>query len=111
MDGPRGQDEVQLGEAEEGKARHGADNVALRKQLLSLNLILSMKHTEETHSCPVPSSCPQTWWEPTPVRAPHGSEGREMPSSCGFLLPGCAVTHRAGAVTGAGLFGIPWTIQ
>lgn len=47
MDGPRGQDEVQLGEAEEGKVRHGADNVALRKQLLSLNLILSMKHTEE----------------------------------------------------------------
>lgn len=41
MDGPRGQDEVQLGEAEEGKVRHGADNVALRKQLLSLNLILS----------------------------------------------------------------------
>ena len=32
VDGPVGQDEVQLGEADEGKVRHGTDSMALRKR-------------------------------------------------------------------------------
>lgn len=41
--GPLGQDEVQLGEAEEGKVRHGTENMVWRNNLILLNLSLSVE--------------------------------------------------------------------